>query len=237
MMRTLFAVSLAALAALATGCESTAPKKDYPEVVFGQPRQTRPAPRYMPPPGPPLRPAPRPQPQAPAPKPTPVAGPERGWMPSKLSKRWTDIVIHHSATASGGARSFDQAHRRKGWDELGYHFVIGNGTDTRDGQVEVGSRWTKQIHGAHCRTPNNHYNEHGIGICLVGNLETSKPTEAQLASLNRLLLFLTETCHIPPDRVHTHGGLTGKTKCPGRHLSLWKVRKTLMASQTYNARG
>ena len=31
----------------------------------------------------------------------------------------------------------DQA---KGWDELGYHFVIGNGTDTRDGQVEVGSR-------------------------------------------------------------------------------------------------
>ena len=28
--------------------------------------------------------------------------------------------------------------RAKGWDELGYDFVIGNGTDTGDGQIEVG---------------------------------------------------------------------------------------------------
>ena len=68
------------------------------------------------------------------------------------------------------------AHRRDNqWDELGYHFVIGNGTHTGDGQVEVGSRWGKQKHGAHCKTPDNYYNDHGIGICLVGNFENSNP--------------------------------------------------------------
>ena len=52
---------------------------------------------------------------------------------------------------------------------LAYHFVIGNGTDTQDGQIEMGSRWLKQLQGGHVK---NHYiNEVGIGICLVGNFK------------------------------------------------------------------
>ena len=65
-------------------------------------------------------------------------------MPSNKSDRWTCIVIHHSATDEGNAERFDRMHKAKGWDELGYDFVIGNGTDTRDGQVEVGPRWPVQ---------------------------------------------------------------------------------------------
>src|SRR5438445_259074 len=80
------------------------------------------------------------------------AKPERGvprdWVPVAPANSWTWIVIHHSATPTGGAVAFDKMHRAKGWDELGYHFVVGNGTDTRDGQVEVGSRWPKQKWGA-----------------------------------------------------------------------------------------
>ncbi|UCF35106.1 MAG: hypothetical protein JSV78_07325, partial [Phycisphaerales bacterium] len=44
------------------------------------------------------------------------------WYPGcgKLSRRWTTIVIHHSATHRGGARLFDKNHREsRGWDELG----------------------------------------------------------------------------------------------------------------------
>ncbi|UCC29996.1 MAG: N-acetylmuramoyl-L-alanine amidase [Phycisphaerales bacterium] len=137
-------------------------------------------------------------------------------------------MLHHSATTVGGARTFDKHHRsRNGWDELGYHFVIGNGTDTPDGYVEVGSRWHKQKHGAHCKTPSNYYNEHGIGICLVGNFNKIRPTARQLRSLEQLLRFLSHTCRIPPSRVTTHKAVTGKTQCPGRRFPMAAVRQAL----------
>ena len=145
----------------------------------------------------------------PAPTPAPIY--EAVWEPAgrKISPRWTTIVIHHSATAAGGAAEFDRYHRKaNGWDELGYHFVIGNGTLTPDGYVEVGSRWHKQKHGAHCKTPGNYFNEHGIGVCLVGDFTRSRPTARQLASLQRLVSFLMDRCNIPASRVTTHGAVT-----------------------------
>jgi len=161
-----------------------------------------------------------------------------GWMPpGGVSDRWSDIVIHHSASSSGGAQSFDRHHREVNhWDELGYHFVIGNGTETADGTIEVGPRWTKQKHGAHCKTPDNYYNDHGIGICLVGNFERTHPSGAQLASLARLLAFLQGTCHISSGRIRTHGGITGKTACPGRLFPIESVvAGTSSGQSTYAA--
>ena len=142
------------------------------------------------------------------------------WRPKsgRISPRWTCIVLHHSATPAGDAQIFDRHHRGRGWDELGYHFVIGNGTDTPDGMVEVGPRWEKQKHGAHCKTPNNYYNEHGIGICLVGDFTARRPSRAQMDSLGQLVRFLSRACSIPPERVMTHRALTHKTACPGKHF-------------------
>jgi hypothetical protein len=157
------------------------------------------------------------------------------WYPGcgKISRRWTTIVIHHSATHRGGARSFDKNHREsRGWDELGYHFVIGNGTDTPNGYVEVGSRWHKQKHGAHCKTPSNYYNDHGIGICLVGNFESAPPSRNQMASLVHLVRFLSQACGIPPERITTHRHVNGKTKCPGRYFSLAEVHRALSRPAT-----
>ena len=154
---------------------------------------------------------------------------DQAWMPDsgRISPRWTTIVIHHSATANGGAKVFDRYHRKRGWDELGYHFVIGNGSYSPDGYVEVGSRWHKQKHGAHCKTPSNYYNEHGIGVCLVGNFNEAKPTSHQHATLERLVRFLCAACRIPPSRVTTHHHLNRKTECPGRHFSLSALRRSL----------
>ena len=146
----------------------------------------------------------------------------------RISSRWTHIVIHHSATSSGGARRFDKHHRQSnGWDELGYHFVIGNGTDTPDGFVEVGPRWYKQKHGAHCKTPDNYFNEHGIGICLVGDFTQSRPTPRQLAALARLVRFLGDRCGVPPERVTTHHAIKKSTRCPGEHFRLASLRRAL----------
>lgn len=161
------------------------------------------------------------------------------WFPpgGRISPRWTYIVIHHSATRSGGANRFDKYHREiNGWDELGYHFVIGNGTDTPDGYVEVGPRWRKQKHGAHCKTPNNYFNEHGIGICLVGDFSEERPTRRQLDSLERLVRFLSRQCHIPPSRVTTHNAVKRTTECPGRHFPLASFQRSLSARPSMASR-
>jgi N-acetylmuramoyl-L-alanine amidase len=163
-----------------------------------------------------------------------VAATPKDWLPPVHPRSWQAIVIHHSATPMGGAARFDREHREKGWDELGYDFVIGNGTETGDGQVEVGSRWVKQKIGAHAKTPDNWYNEHGIGICLVGNFDGSRPSPAQMRSLARLVSFMMRTYHIPADHIVGHGD-TKATQCPGRYLNLDEVRR--MATQLMVAEG
>ena len=160
----------------------------------------------------------------------PAAPLDPAWLPANLSDRWECIVIHHSASNFGGAVRIDQWHRAKGWDELGYHFVIGNGTDTPDGAVEVGPRWKKQKYGAHCKTPDEYYNQHGIGICLVGNFDNYDPSVAQMRSLQSLCAFLSKRFHIAPDHIFTHGGVTGKTDCPGKRFDVQKFRAALSAS-------
>ena len=156
-----------------------------------------------------------------------LAGVPHDWIPSPGAINpdgWRYIVIHHSATPAGGAKAFDRMHREKGWDELGYHFVIGNGTDTSDGQIEVGSRWPKQKWGAHAKTPDNRFNKTGIGICLVGNFDTQRPTRAELQSVSRLVAYLMKTYHIPADHVIGHSD-TKATDCPGHNLHVAEVRR------------
>lgn len=131
-------------------------------------------------------------------------------------RAWKYIVIHHSATEEGSAAVFDDYHRDvKGWKGLAYHFVIGNGTLTPDGAVEVGYRWRNQTAGAHAGV--REYNYHGIGVCLVGDFERSRPTERQMGSLTSLLGFLMKRFDIPLSRVVRHGDVVS-TKCPGGNL-------------------
>ncbi len=155
-----------------------------------------------------------------------------GWIPSRgLSKRWKYIVIHHSASNTSTPQGMRQWHMQgRGWDELGYHFVIGNGVRYGDGKVFVGKRWSQQKHGAHTKTPGNDYNDHGIGICLIGDFQSGQPTEKQLRSLSRLVSFLGSKCRIGRSRILTHGGVTGKTACPGRHFSLQALFRRLPGS-------
>ncbi len=148
----------------------------------------------------------------------------KGWVPTAQARPWRWIVIHHSATPTGGAAYFDRLHRDKGWDELGYHFVVGNGTQTGNGQIEVGPRWPKQKWGAHTKTPDNRFNDFGIGICLVGNFDLTRPTDAQVKSVSRLVAYLMRTYHIPPDHVLGHGDCK-PTDCPGRYMNVATVRR------------
>jgi hypothetical protein len=115
--------------------------------------------------------------------------------------------------------------------------VIGNGTRTADGVVEPSYRWRSQSHGAHTRLPGrqklgyeNYYNEHGIGLVLVGHFDKDRPTARQMDSAVRLVRFLMAACNIPANRVYTHGDLKA-TDCPGRNFPDGEFRKRLKAMQ------
>jgi len=137
------------------------------------------------------------------------------WTPPGPERRWEYIVLHHSATDEGSAPIFDRMHRANGWDELGYHFVIGNGTNSSDGQIEVGTRWPKQKHGAHCKVVGHpEYNDVGVGICLVGNFDHYAPSQAQVASCIRVTQFVKDRYGIPESHIYGHGQLK-PTHCPG----------------------
>lgn len=128
--------------------------------------------------------------------------------------KWKYVVVHHSATQAGSAAAFDEFHRnKKGWNRgLGYHFVIGNGNGARNGLVETGPRWTGQIDGAHAGS--KEYNQHGIGVCLVGDFEGGSPTTKQISSLVSLVTELQQLCNIPPENVILHRHIRD-TQCPG----------------------
>jgi N-acetyl-anhydromuramyl-L-alanine amidase AmpD len=154
------------------------------------------------------------------------------WLPPpRLEKKWTAIVIHHSATETGNAKIFDKMHREENhWDGVGYDFVIGNGTDSRDGQVEVTFRWREQKTGAHCGgTPDNWANEDGIGICLVGHFDHTAPTPRQIQSLAKLVRFLQKRYGISTGRIYGHNRTPGArvTACPGARFPMARFKRML----------
>jgi hypothetical protein len=109
-------------------------------------------------------------------------------------RRWQFIVVHNSGTRQGNARVFDYYHRhvRRMRNGLAYQFVIGNGTSTGNGQIEVGDRWRRQINGGHVHS--DYLNNISLGICLVGDFNRDQPTRAQLESCEELIRYLRQRC-------------------------------------------
>lgn len=137
--------------------------------------------------------------------------------------KWKYIVAHHSATTQGSAKSFDQVDRRHGMKNgLAYHFVIGNGKGTGDGVIEVGSRWKNQLHGGH--VSKWEFNNHGIGICLVGNFEKTRPTQKQLDSFDQLVNYLGGNILNNKYKFYVHKEINA-TLCPGRYFPTQKMHK------------
>lgn len=108
--------------------------------------------------------------------------------------RWKFIIVHNSGTRQGNARAFDYYHRkvRRMRNGLAYHFVIGNGTSSRNGGIEIGDRWRRQVNGGHVHS--DYMNNIGLGICLVGDFNRDQPTRAQLEACEELIRYLQERC-------------------------------------------
>lgn len=131
---------------------------------------------------------------------------------------WKLIVAHHSAIKYGNATVYDRSHRERGMQNgLAYHFVIGNGINSGDGEIEVGPRWRKQLHGGHVR--NHKVNMTGIGICMIGNFEQTKPSAKQMMAFVQLVDWLQKDVLRKKVRFAGHKDIE-QNLCPGKHFPL-----------------
>ena len=154
------------------------------------------------------------------------------WKPTVPERDWKYLVVHHTASNGGSVESIHQAHLKRTdkagnhWLGIGYHFVIGNGNGMGDGEIQPTFRWNEQIHGAHAGI--DEYNQHGIGIVLVGNFEEHEPTSAQLAAIRLLTGTLKTQYHISAANVVGHGDVK-TTACPGRYFPLDDISQVTFA--------
>jgi LysM repeat protein len=134
--------------------------------------------------------------------------------------KWQRIVVHHSAIKYGNVEKYDAAHRRRGMQNgLAYHFLIGNGIDSGDGEIEIGPRWQKQQLGGHVK--NHLINQTAIGICLIGNFEKTHPSKKQLAAFTQLMDWLQGVALGKKVHFAGHRELKGEqTVCPGKYFPL-----------------
>ena len=144
--------------------------------------------------------------------------------------RWKYIVVHNSGTRQGNARIFDYYHRhvRRMPNGLAYHFVIGNGTSSGDGLIEIGNRWVIQLAGGHVHS--DYLNYISIGICLVGDFNRDLPTRAQYDALDELIRYLRQRVGKIDGRysiVLGHKEINPRpTDCPGNRFPLNWLHRT-----------
>jgi N-acetyl-anhydromuramyl-L-alanine amidase AmpD len=109
---------------------------------------------------------------------------------------------------------------------LAYHFLIGNGKGMGDGEIFVGNRWAKQIQGGHVK--GSALNMKSLGIALVGDFESKKPSARQLRSLDFLTEYLAERCRIKKRSIFPHQRFyQQQTKCPGKNFPIKTFLKNL----------
>ena len=119
------------------------------------------------------------------------------------------IVVHCSAVRpdqTSSAKKIDEWHKDRGFNGIGYHYVI-----RRDGEIEAG-RPEEQI-GAHCV---NH-NAHSIGVCYEGGLDIrGQPADTRTAEQKAAMRRLLEELHrcYPRALIVGHRDLDPTRDCP-----------------------
>lgn len=153
-------------------------------------------------------------------------------LPFYWVSRWNGITIHHSAGGFGNLEHLRQVHRDRQpndpINEIPYHFLVGNGNGLGLGEVVASERWRLKLWGAHLSGKNLDGNFRSIGICLIGNFETSQLHETQYTATVSLCRDLMDQFNIPADRVALHGKTPGEmTLCPGKNFPMDRLRQDI----------
>lgn len=121
------------------------------------------------------------------------------------------IIIHCSDTPDYepddvdfdkyGKNEIDRWHKARGFDCIGYHYVV-----KRSGKIQKGRN--EEVIGAHCL---NH-NKDSIGICYIGKYT---PTSMQIAALYSLCVEIMLKYDLDFSDIFGHYTFNGSKSCPG----------------------
>jgi uncharacterized protein YaiE (UPF0345 family) len=125
--------------------------------------------------------------------------------------RYIDKVIIHCSGIDGKgqtAASIRDYHvNEKGWDDIGYHYVI-----TYYGEIQQGR--PLDYWGAHCKGQN----KKSIGICVTGNKLFNT---GQMKALHLILGLLKQI--VPPETtLHGHNQFNEFKTCPNFDLGIFQ---------------
>lgn len=142
------------------------------------------------------------------------------------------IIIHHSLTEDSKQVDWkaikDYHIKTNGWKDIGYHY----GIEGIDNQYLVLEGRKEDETGAHCK--DGGMNNKSLGICLVGNFDKYKPSQAQWDLAIKLVKELSKKYGIPAINVKGHGEVMRESKasyiktCPGLLFDMNKFRKALI---------
>jgi hypothetical protein len=155
-------------------------------------------------------------------------------IPGRVPTEVKHCIVHHSAGSNTDTnytnvvRNIYLFHTQSnGWDDIGYNYLIAQNGDIYDGRdpQEQGSQ--DEIQGAHFCAKNSGT----MGICLLGNYNTTNPTDTSLKSLERLLTFKLHKEELSAFDAFNHPNSLGSslpviaghkdgcaTACPGTNL-------------------
>lgn len=131
------------------------------------------------------------------------------------------IIITHTASESCNTqadctlqvRLIQTFHESRGWDDIGYNFIIGG-----DGAVYEGRGWNKQ--GAHTKG----WNKGSIGVAFIGTFNKIIPPERQLKAAFQLFENGVELKKLTENyKIYAHRQLIA-TESPG--LAFYETIKT-----------
>lgn len=140
------------------------------------------------------------------------------------------FVLHHSATHDGSVERFREEHKERGFADIGYHWLIGNGNGTPDGHIGEGRSESKDGAGVYGN------NKQKLHVCIVGNFEkghpgyTPGPSRKQMAALGHLLMVWAKRYERPDatfPKIVGHKEITipgHGTACPGNTFPLKQIR-------------
>lgn len=143
------------------------------------------------------------------------------------------LIIHHSASACGTVEQIRKEHMARGYSDIGYHWLIGNGCGIDDGQIVPGRPEAKVGAAVFKHNAGNLY------CCLIGQFAraapgyTGPPTPRQWAALGHWLWVKGRAFSVPPERVlgHDEWAIPGHhTQCPG-DLPLAAIRRWYAAAR------
>jgi hypothetical protein len=149
-----------------------------------------------------------------------IWGDSYNWSWNRTPQEVQYVVIHHSVTVpTATPDDIALLHKARGWDGIGYHFVI----DNKGMVFYVGDVGTARANVLNM-------NEKVIGVCLIGDFTKSLPTDSQIDSAHWLCQFFIDAPAWPNvkswAKVVGHKELQA-TACPGND---WKDT----ASSMYN---